>query len=259
MQRIYTNKPAINRLGEVNYNKNGSKMIIDEYNTANDIWVKFLEHGNRIHTAYYLFAKGKVTNVYDIAYSGIGYIGEGKYKIREDGKVTKQYTTWSNMLKRCYDEKFHKRQSTYKDCTVSEEWLCFQNFAEWFDNNYYEIEGERMHLDKDILVKGNKVYSPNACIYVPQSINSIFVKSNAKRGKFPIGVSWSKDKGKFESYYQTKGKRNFLGYFNTPEEAFQKYKNTKEKLIKQTAEDYKEKIPYALYNALINYIVEIDD
>ena len=65
------------------------------------------------------------------------------------------------------------------DCSVYEGWHNFQNFAKWYEDNYYEIEEEQMHLDKDILVKGNKVYSPDTCVFVPETINGLFVKSNA--------------------------------------------------------------------------------
>jgi hypothetical protein len=123
---------------------------------------------------------------------GVGYLGKGEYKSFENGKNTRQYMIWYSMINRCYNEKYHKKLPTYKDCTVSEEWHNFQNFASWYDQNYYEVNGEKMALDKDILIKGNKVYSSETCIFVPQFINSLFTKCNAIRGEFPIGVSWHK-------------------------------------------------------------------
>ena len=86
------------------------------------------------------------------------------------------------MLRRCYDEKLHKKYPTYIDCKVCEEWLNFQNFAKWYYNNYYEIENEKICLDKDILHKGNKIYSPDNCVFVPNNINVLFVKSDKSRG-----------------------------------------------------------------------------
>jgi hypothetical protein len=243
------------RTGEINYNKYGSEMIIDEYISTNNIWVKFIDTNNKVHTNYYEFSKGNVKNVYDKIIYGVGYLGEGKY----NGKISKQYYTWRNILIRCYDKVFREKHKTYKDATIIEEWQNFQNFASWYDENYYEIEGERMELDKDILVKGNKLYSPETCVFVPHSINTMFVKSNAIRGKYPIGVSYRKDTNNFESYYQNKGKKIRLGGFNTPEEAFQAHKIYKEKYIKEVAEEYKNKIPNKLYEAMINYIIEIND
>jgi hypothetical protein len=247
---------AIHRIGESNQNKYGSTMIIDEYNSAHDIWVKFTDNGNRVHTAYHMFKKGSVANVYDKTYFGLGFIGEGKYKIK-DNEVTRIYNTWSNMFKRCYDNKFHERQPTYKSCSVSKEWYCFQDFAAWYNENYYEIKDEKMQLDKDIL--SNKVYSPETCVFVPKIINNLFVKTNAKRGKLPLGVYWNKDKNKYQSYYQLRRIHKKLGYHDTVEEAFQSYKEAKERIIKEIANEYREKIPLKLYIALMNYIVEITD
>ena len=82
----------------------------------------------------------------------VGYNTKETYKSTENGKKTKCYQTWQNMLMRCYDEKFHARKPAYIGCKVCEEWHNFQNFAKWYEENYYEIEGERMYLDKDILV-----------------------------------------------------------------------------------------------------------
>lgn len=78
-------------------------------------------------------------------------------------------------------EKHREQFPAYADCEVCEEWMCYQNFAEWWNKNMYHIGTERMHLDKDILIKGNKVYSPDTCLIVPQSINEIFHSSGKKK------------------------------------------------------------------------------
>lgn len=196
---------------------------------------------------------------------GIGSTGEGEYSSRINGEKTIQYEYWLQMLRRCYSEKYLKKRPTYEDKYVCDEWHNFQNFAKWFDENYYEVENQTMQLDKDILSKGNKIYSPDNCIFVPDRINSLFIKSNATRGKYPIGVSYYKKTNKFIStcsiYNEDKMKRvpKHLGYFNTPEEAFYKYKEFKEGYIKEVAEEYKEAIPHKLYKAMCDYLVEIDD
>jgi hypothetical protein len=190
---------------------------------------------------------------------GIGYLGEGLHKTKEMGKQTLKYTTWNHMITRCYDKKYHEIKPTYKDCTVAEEWHNFQNFATWWDENYYEIDGEKMHLDKDILMKGNKVYSPDTCILVPQTVNSLFLKRNSKRGDLPIGVSWHKRDKRYTSTYRDGKGSVHIGNFSSSEEAFNAYKFCKEKYIKEVAEKYKVEIPEKLYNALYLYEVEIDD
>ena len=163
------------------------------------------------------------------------------------------------MVQRCYDEKYHNKRISYKDCTVCDEWLCFQNFAQWYDNNYYEIDNEKMHLDKDILHKNNKIYSPDNCIFVPEHINTLFTERQNDRGVYPIGVHIHKKTGHFEARCSTLEGRIYLGVYDTPTQAYKVYKHFKEKYIKKMADFYKDKIPIKLYEALYRYEVEITD
>ena len=100
-------------------------------------------------------------------------------------------------------------------------------------------------LDKDILVKGNKIYSPETCCFVPKGINLLFGKNNAKRGNYPIGVC--KFKNKFQATINIKGKTISLGHFDTPEEAFEAYKTAKEAYIKEVADEWKDRIEEDVY------------
>lgn len=248
------------RIGAISYNKMGSQMKVIEYNDCSDILVEF-DSSKPIHTSWNDFIKGKVKNPYYKSVQGIGYVGEGKYKTNINGKNTPQYIIWTHMLKRCYNIKYQQTRPTYKGCTVDKGWHNFQNFAEWYDENYYEIANERMCLDKDILIKGNKVYSPDTCIFVPEFINNLFVKSNARRGQYPIGLTLVKDRN---SPFQvrcrdTKNKNINIGYFDNPNDAFKAYKSFKENVIKETAKEYRNQIPETLYNAMINYQVDISD
>jgi hypothetical protein len=252
----------LDRVGTIGFNSNGSKMIIDEYMDTDNIWVKFIESGNRIHTTWYAFRNGNVRNPYDKIIFNIGYMGEGKYKSVVNGKTTSHYKVWRGMLQRCYDKGYHQKRPTYIGCSVIEKWHNFQIFAAWYDQNYYEVNEQRMELDKDILIKGNKIYSPDTCIFVPKNINTLFTKCDSKRGKHPIGVCFRKD-SKQNPYLarccNNKGNRIYIDYFSTAEEAFQAYKTHKEKYIVQVAEEHKDKIPEKLYNALMKYQVEITD
>ena len=159
------------------------------------------------------------------------------------------------MLERCYSEAYQKRQPTYKDCVVCDEWLCYANFKKWYENNVYNIE-DKLELDKDILIKGNKIYSPNNCIFVPKIINSLF-SAHDRRDNLPIGVK-KQDKG-YIARIRIDGKLKYLGYYETPEKAFYIYKEAKEKEIKRVADLYKDKIPQKLYEAMYSYEVEITD
>jgi len=247
------------RLGEVNYNFYGSKMTIVKYNSVRDITVQF-DDGYSVDAEYKEFKSGIIKNPYDKSVHGIGYFGEGIYKAKINDKMTKQYEKWTDMIRRCYSEKWHKKSPTYKGCSVCDEWLNFQNFGLWFDNNYYHVDTERMEIDKDILIKGNKVYSPDTCIIVPQDINLLFNKHQIKRGKYPIGVNLDSRRKKYVSKYSNgNGYSCYLGYFNTPEEAFYKYKEFKESYIKGVADYYKDKIPEQLYLSMMSWKVEITD
>ena len=253
------------RVGEIRYNTFGTPMKIVEYNKAIDIVIEFQDkHKAKVRTRYGDFKKGEVKNPYDKSVYGVGYVGEGKYKPKENGKITKAYDKWHHMLKRCYDPYELNKYPTYIDCYVCDEWLCFQNFAKWFYKHYYEIPNEIMCLDKDILFKGNKIYSPENCIFVNNRINVLFTKRDKLRGKYPIGVSWDKVSNKFIANCRILDKENNkkqinLGRYSSVEEAFLVYKVFKENYIKQVADEYKELIPQKLYEALYKYEVEIND
>lgn len=248
----------IDRTGEEKINNFGSLMRITKYRKHKDIDVYFEKYNYiKKHVQYIQFIKGTITCPYEPRVYKVGYIGDGKYEVSKNGKNTKCYKTWNGMLKRCYDSKYHDKQPTYIGCTVHDSWLNFQTFSKWYYENYYKIEGQRMELDKDILCKGNKIYSPDTCIFVPQRINSLFVKRDNDRGDLPIGISYEKKKYRVRCHIN--GKNQSLGYYNTPEEAFQAYKNFKEKYIKEVAEEYKNVIPQKLYEAMLRYEVDIDD
>lgn len=166
----------------------------------------------------------------------------------------RSYHIWLLMLRRCYEESSLKREPTYIGCSVCDDWLLFTNFKEWYDKHF--VEG--FHLDKDILVKGNKVYSPDTCCFVPQEINNLLTKRQRERGKFPIGVHKTSDKV-FRIIISKEGKEERVGKFRSVSEAFNAYKAAKEAHIKYVAEKYKDTIEERVYDALINYKVEITD
>jgi len=238
-------KKLYNRVGEVRYNRRGSKMTIIEYINHSHVVVEF-ENGYKVKTNYPKFDKGATKNPYDLTVEGVGYIGEGAYNSR-----AYVFSIWTAMLYRCYSFKYLQKYPTYIGCTVCEDWHNFQNFAKWHKENFYQIENEIMNLDKDILVKGNKIYSPETCVFVPSLINYLFTKNDKNRGNLPIGVFFIKK----SKHYRAR----CLGCYLTPEEAFQAYKQTKEINIKEIAEKYKEQIPEKLYLAMLNYKVEITD
>lgn len=256
----------IDRTGEEGYNREGILMRIVEYKNTNDILIEFQDkYKAMVHTNYQAFKKGSVKNPYHPSVFNIGFLGIGKHKVKEKGKQIKTYKVWLKMLQRCYDPYYLNEHPTYRDCYVCEEWHNLQNFGEWWEYNVYNCNNEKICLDKDILVKGNKVYSPETCIIVPERINLLFVKKDANRGDYPIGVDEWSNKINGDKWLKvrcsTLEKREHLGYFplNRPFQAFYTYKQFKENYIKKVADEYKELIPKKLYEALYKYEVEIND
>lgn len=235
----------------------GHKMKILAGNTCN-LTIQF-EDGTIVNNIRKEnFDKGMVKNPNDSKTYGVGYIGQGKYKTTDKyGRQRFVYNMWNGMIERCYSEKSKLKNPTYLDCYVSEYFQCFQNFAYWYSKNIWCDESLDIAIDKDVLIKGNKVYSEDTCCIVTREINNLFTSGTKKlRGKYPIGVSYRR--GKFESIYRGK----YLGSFNSEEEAFLKYKDTKEIYLKQVAEKYKQNypnFPQKLYDAMYNYEVEITD
>lgn len=244
--RVEVNK---DRLGEISTNTRGTPMKIIRYNLSNDITVEFQDkYKHTVNTTYNNFKRRCINNPYDKTIYEIGYVGIGRHPNFVDGKNTKPYTTWKDMLRRCYYEKERELHLAYHDCFVCEEWHNFQNFADWYEENFYDIGEGRMHIDKDILVEDNKIYSPETCIFVPQRINMIFMKKNRNiDADLPTGIR--RCEGKFQALYNTK----YLGLFNNLEDALYYYNIEKQLHIDEVAEDYRSVIPPKLYEALINW------
>lgn len=230
-------------------------MQIVRYRNSSDIDVQFLDDYKfiRKHTNYNSFRLGQIKNPYDKTLLNVGYMGVGEHKLHNDDlSETSAYDAWRNMIFRCYRKK--ERAPAYFDrVTVCEEWQNFQNFASWYEENYYETEG-RLHLDKDILYPGNIIYSPEKCLLVPQRINMLFVNLPNKHG-LPNGIRRTETTNKYSATYNGKS----LGVYNTLYAAYEVYSNKKEKVIQEIANEYKKIIPEKLYVALFNYKVRIEN
>lgn len=163
--------------------------------------------------------------------------------------MIQSYIAWRAMIMRCEDKSYKQKYPTYGGCSICEEWHSFANFKQWFDEHYVE----RWALDKDILVKGNKVYSPDTCCFVPTEINSAFTTNKKNRGDCLIGVM------KYGDKFVSTNHREFLGIFDTQEKAFAKYKEYKENRLKELAYKYKSQLEPIAFNAICNYKIEAND
>jgi hypothetical protein len=247
-------KKPQNRVGEKYINNEGQRAEIIEYKSSVNITIKFEDSSIVSNLQYDNIKRGAFKNPYIKNICNFGYIGEMR-NIIKDSTYNKFYSTWVNMIKRCYVERELIKYPSYRKISVAEEWSCFENFYKWAILNYNSEFMQNWQLDKDILVKRSKIYSIETCCFVPSAINNLFIKSNSIRGNLPIGVT--KEGNKFKASIKIKQKS--LKRCNTPEEAFNIYKNAKEKYIKNTADEWEEKIYPNVYKAMYNYKVEITD
>jgi hypothetical protein len=193
---------------------------------------------------------------------GIG-INENKYLAEKEGIPVKEHILWTNMLHRC-TEKCWVKYPAYIGTTCSENFKSYTFFYEWCQEqigfNSKDESGKSWNLDKDLLIRDNKFYSEDTCVFVPARINKLLTKRHNFRGKWPLGVCLHTKTGKFRSYCSDgNGKQIFLGLFATQQEAFLAYKTFKEALIKQVAKQYKDQLDPRVYQALLNYEVNIND
>ena len=245
-------------VGKVCKSLNSGDFKILKYNEKTNVQIQFLKTGYETSARLHNIRKGEVKDPYVSSVFGVGVLGT-KYPSTINGVNTKQYGLWVNMLQRCYSNTHQKKYPTYIGCEVSDNFKCYEYFYEWC-NKQVGFDNEGWHLDKDLLVKGNKIYSENTCVFIPSEINTLLIKCTASRGAYLIGVYWHKTNKAFMAQVsKSKGKQKFLGYFKTEIEAFNAYKVAKEAFVKEQANKWKSHIDERVYNALMNYQVEITD
>ena len=229
-----------------------------KYNNSENVEVQFTNTGFEKSVQLVQVKSGNVKDPYSPSVFGVGILGT-KYPPSVNGRTTKEYKLWCHMLERCYSDTYQKKKPTYEGCEVSDKFKSYEYFYEWC-HEQIGFSNEGWHLDKDLLVKGNKVYSESTCVFIPSEINSLLIKSEALRGEYLIGVYWhNASKSFIARARKNKGKSEHLGLFKTEIEAFNAYKVAKETFIKEQANKWKSKIDPRAYNALMNYQVEIDD
>lgn len=171
---------------------------------------------------------------------------------------SKEYFLWSDMIRRCYSSRYHAKKPTYIGCSVSDNFKYFSYFYDWCQSQI-GFKNDGWCLDKDILIKNNKIYSEDNCIFIPNEINTLICKCDGARGDYPLDVYFHKRIGRFASKISKNKKRKHLGYFNSADDAFMAYKVAKELHIKEVAQLYSKDIDPRAYRALMNYNVDIRD
>ena len=245
-------------VGKVFKSLNSGDFKIVKYNDSYNVEIQFLKTGYEMVAQLGHIKNGVVKDPYLPSVYGVGILG-AKYLAKINGVITKEYDLWHSMLERCYSDNSKKKYPTYESCEVSDKFKSYEYFYEWC-NKQIGFSNQSWQLDKDLLIKGNKVYSEDSCIFIPQEINTLLTKSTASRGEHLIGVHWCKQGKAFKAQIsKNKGKREHLGYFKTEIEAFNAYKQAKEDFVKEQANKWKSQIDLRAYEALMNYQVEITD
>ena len=238
------------KTGDTFVNNQGCKFEVIDYLDKKNILIEFKDkHKHQMFTRSDRIREGVVKNPYHPNVFGIGYVGVGEFNCRKNKTLTREYIAWRAMLERCYSERALKRCPTYKDCTVCESWLNFQNFAEWYTSQKHCYSNYQ--VDKDLLVDGNTEYSPSKCVLAPPQINSLILDGGSSTSDLPIGVSRHKRDNIYVAGFAINGKRVHLGYFDTVEQASQAYQVAKKANIKRMALEWQDRIDKRLFNALM--------
>lgn len=232
------------RIGYIFINKQGSTFKVIEYINTRNVLVEAQDKFKfKKWTTWSNISTLNVKNPYHPDVFGAGITGN-QIPIIENGKPTKEYNTWHHMLRRCFDEKWKIEYPYYKDVTCCEEWLYYPNFYNWLhgQENFEKWKSiTKSALDKDILLKGNKLYSPDRCFLVTQRVNSLFTNRRNYRGNLPVGITLNTGNNvtrPYEASVFVNGKNKYIGIYTTPEKGFYLgYKPEKERIIKQVAEE----------------------
>lgn len=238
------------KIGDKFTTDNGSCATVIDYLNNKNITIQYDSGAVHVVQGGNL-KRGSIKDPFKPSLYGVGILGIDRVSASDQG-----YVTWSNMLRRVYLPKNKLEYEAYKDCSVDQSWLLLTNFNNWFKSQIHE---KGYHLDKDLLHKGNKVYSPSTCIFVPQEINKFLTSRANGRGKYPLGVSYKISNLKYDAKVSIDSRTKHLGLFEHPEDAFYAYKKAKEEYSKVLAERWKEHIDARAYDALLRYEVNITD
>lgn len=234
-------------------NIKGYHFTVVDYENYNRVKIRFDEP--KVSYKYTCSANiltGKIANPYHKIASGVGFMGEGLYQVENDPKLKKVLSLWRAILKRCYESGTNKTYKTYEDCTVHEDWHNFQNFAAWYVN--HEYYGFGYDLDKDLLVRGNKVYSAETCCMLPHQLNTSLPIVRGNNNERSVGV-YKNRQNKYQVAVTKDGKRVSLGVYITDVEASDVYKDFKRKVLVDLAEKWKYLVAVDVYESLLNFEV----
>ena len=240
-------------------------MKIIKYNHANDIVVQFDDNPKHtVNSSYRHFKNGVTQNPFYPSVFGVGIKGNECPCMNGNEKL-KEYRVWEGIIERCTKDALEEKSKTYEDCKVGDDFIYYTNFYKWITSQEnYEVwkNTPNFAVDKDILCKGNKIYTADKCCLVPNRINNLIKNNSKRRGNCLIGV-YLNNNGEYVSqcWNGLLQKNICLGNYSNEIDAYLAYKEYKEKLIKKTADIEYENgiISKQCRDALYKYEVEITD
>ena len=262
IDKVVSKKRKCKYVGNTYTSNNYGEYIVEDEVSCDKVKIRFLNtnHSQHINKNQILTGAVRDYSVQSVRKSNniihkVGDKGVDKSLIEENFKV---YQVWCSMLQRCYSPTNDYVKRNYKDCEVSDYFKFFPQFLDWWKMKSDGISVD-LQLDKDILVKGNRLYSEKTCTLVPRDINMLLIKRNKARGKYPIGVTYCKTSKKYKAQLSKFNVITNLGFYEDIEGAFLAYKQAKEDYIKEVANKYKGVIEDRVYEILMNYEVNIYD
>ena len=185
-------------IGETYITNEGYEIQIIDYIDRSNVLIKFIKFPNyQVWSTMQNIRNGQIKNPYHKSVYNRGFYGVGRHKARNNNIKTEQYVKWFSMFDRCYNPKVHEKMPEYMDCEVSDEFCNFQNFAEWYDRKIY-TSNYKLELDKDLLVRWNKIYSPSTCCFIPKEINN--------------NLNYTRDNKEYMNYLYQKYKKELPDY-----------------------------------------------
>lgn len=139
---------------------------------------------------------------------------------------TQSYTRWNDMKKRCRKGmEPNWKWLTYADTEMSTEFQDYQKFVPWHMAQIgYGFD--KYHIDKDLILPGNRVYGPDTCVLLPAALNQFICVKRNFGAALPTGVYMLR--GRFCGSMNVDGKTIYLGLFPSAESAHEAYVERKD-------------------------------
>ena len=252
-------KKAKDLEGAIYDTKLGGEVEIVEYISCTKVKYKFIGYNDIYLATYPAIINGNLRNKMSTSVCGVGYLGIGAHKTKIGEVHSNSYEVWRGMLRRCYDKKYKEKHPSYDGCSVADAWHNYQVFANWYEeqkSNGHLHEG--WELDKDILKKGNKIYSTDTCCFIPNEVNSCLVLRGNDRGKSSLGVRKYKTGFMARVMQNSAGTGRIAKNFKTEREAFLWYSQEKERVLHYLANKWQSLLRKDAYEALVNFKITDD-